>query len=293
MSQPPGAVHRFGLFRYDSAQRLLFRNDELIPLVPKAIDTLHALLERRGEVVGKAELMKVVWPDCAVEEVGLARNISLLRKALGDDGEAYIETIAKRGYRFTAEVVQAASVPGETVQAGAPGVGRRAGEPRRRWLVLLAILLGLWGLVYWQFYRPSRYIPRVRGVASLAVVPFECLSPDLERARFSEGLDQALVAEIAKFKSAQVISPSTVQRYRRLRIPTAIMARLLGLDVIVEGTGQRFGPQIRISARLTDVHSGRLIWAEGYDVPAADMSQAETTAAGAVAAQVGRHLSPQ
>ena len=159
--------------------------------------------------------------------------------------------------------------------------------------MLLAILLGLCGLVYWQFYRPSRYFPRVRGAASLAAVPFECLSPDLEQAKFSEGLDQALVAEIAKLDSTQVISPSTVQRYRRLRMPTAIMARLLGLDVIVEGTAQRFGPQIRISARLTDVHSGKLIWAEDHDVAAADLGQAEITAAGAVAAQVGRHLSPQ
>jgi adenylate cyclase len=124
------------------------------------------------------------------------------------------------------------------------------------------------------------------------VLPFECLSPDLEQARFSEGLNQALVAEIAKLKSAQLISPSAVQRYRRMRIPTAIMARLLGLDVIVEGTAQRFGPQIRISVRLTDVHSGKLIWAEGYDVAAADMSQTETAVAGAVATQVGRHLSP-
>ena len=292
MSQPPGAVHRFGPFRYDSAQRLLFRNDELIPLVPKAIDTLHVLLERRGEVVGKAELMKAVWPGCVVEEVGLARNISLLRKALGDDGEAYIETIAKRGYRFTAEVIQPASMPGEAAQAGAPGIRRRAGEPRRTWFVLLAIVLGLCGFVYWQFYRPSRYLPRVRGAASLAVVPFECLSPDLERVRFSEGLNQALVAEIAKLRSAEVISPSTVQRYRRLRIPTPIMARLLGLDVIIEGTAQSFGPQIRISVGLTDVHSGKLIWAEGYDEAGSDMNQAETTVSEAVAAQVGRHLSP-
>ena len=158
MSQPPKTVYLLGPYRYDSAQRLLFRNDQLIPLVPKAIDTLHALLERRGEVVGKAELMKAVWPDCMVEEVGLARNISLLRKALGDDGEGYIETIAKRGYRFTAEVDQPASMLGDTAQAGAT----RGGQPRRAWFVFLAILLGLCALVYWQFYRPSRYLPRGR-----------------------------------------------------------------------------------------------------------------------------------
>ena len=127
----------------------------------------------------------------------------------------------------------------------------------------------------------------------MAVIPFECLTPDLERAGFSEGFTEALVGEIAKLKSAQVISPSTVRRYRRLGIPTAVMARVLGLHVIVEGTAQTFGPQIRLSVRLTDVHSGKLIWAEGYDMAAADMNQAEVTVARAVAAQIGRRLSPQ
>jgi DNA-binding winged helix-turn-helix (wHTH) protein/TolB-like protein len=293
MSQSPGTVYRFGPFRYDTAQRLLFREGELVPLVPKAIDTLHVLLERRGEVVGKAELMKAVWPDCVVEEVGLARNVSLLRKALGEDAEAYIETIPKRGYRFTAEVGETASMRALAAQVDVPVLPQCAGRPRRTWLVLSVVLLGLGGVVYWQFYWPSRYLPRVGGSASLAVVPFECLSPDLERAAFSEGFTEALVEEIAKLKSVQVISPSTVQRYRRLRIPTAVMARLLGLHVVVEGTAQSFGPQLRISVRLTDVHSGKLIWADGYDVAAADMNQTETAVARGVAAQIGRRLSPR
>jgi DNA-binding winged helix-turn-helix (wHTH) protein/TolB-like protein len=279
MSPSPGGVYRFGPFRYDPAQRLLFRNDELIPLVPKAADTLQALLERRGQVVSKAELMKAVWPDCVVEEVGLARNISLLRTALGEDAGTYIETIPKRGYRFTAAVGAEMPVPPRQVR-----------KRRPRWPALLAVALGLCALVYWQFYRPSRYLPRTGGAASLAVVPFECLSPDLERAAFSEGMTEALVEEIAKLKSAQVTSPGTVQRYRRLRIPTPIMARLLGLDVIVEGKAQTFGPRIRISVRLTDVHSGKLIWADAYDVAAADMGQAETMVGRAVAAQVGGRL---
>jgi DNA-binding winged helix-turn-helix (wHTH) protein/TolB-like protein len=292
MSQPPGSVYQFGPFRYDSAQRLLFRDGELIPLVPKAIDTLQALLERRGQVVGKAELMKAVWPDCVVEDVGLARNISLLRKALGDNAEAWIETIPKRGYRFAAELDDTASRHDEAAQVDVPVLPQHADRPRRAWLVLMAILLGLGGAVYWQFYWPSRYLPRVGVSASLAVIPFECLSPDLEREAFSQGFAETLVAEISKLKSVQVTSPSTVQRYRRLRIPTAVMARLLGLHVLVEGTAQKFGPQLRILVRLTDVHSGKLIWAEGYDASDSDIGQTQATVARAVAQQIGRRLSP-
>ena len=73
-------TYQFGPFRYGALQRLLFREGELVPLVPKALETLHVLLERRGSIVEKSELMKLVWPDTNVEEVGLARNISLLRK---------------------------------------------------------------------------------------------------------------------------------------------------------------------------------------------------------------------
>jgi len=95
-------IHRFGPFQYDSEQRLLFRGGETVQLGPKAIDTLHVLLESRGRMVEKSELMRLVWPDTTVEEVGLARNISILRKALGDEGgEAqYVETIPRRRYRF-------------------------------------------------------------------------------------------------------------------------------------------------------------------------------------------------
>src|SRR5512144_1753357 len=100
MSERAGGTYEFGPFRYDANQRLLFREGEIVPLAPKSLEMLQALLERRGMVVGKAELMKLVWPDTFVEEVGLARNISLLRKVLEDESEAntYIETVPRRGY---------------------------------------------------------------------------------------------------------------------------------------------------------------------------------------------------
>ena len=275
----PCPVHHFGPFRYDPDQRLLFREGELIPLAPKAIDTLHALLERRGQVIDKSELMKLIWPDCVVEEIGLARNISLLRKALGDDGEAYIETVPKRGYRFAAEEATApvAALPDHPAAA------------RRRNIGAALILLALLGLIYWQFYRPSRYVRSLGGTANLAVVPIESLSIDLEQGAFPRGFTEALTSELSRLRSVQIISPSTVERYRQFRVPTAIMARLLGLHVVIEGTAQSFGRQVRVSLRLTDVHSGRLIWAEGYDVSAEDPG-AQTRAARDAALRIGQYL---
>jgi DNA-binding winged helix-turn-helix (wHTH) protein/TolB-like protein len=284
MDQSAGPVYGFGPFRYDAAQRLLFRDGELVPLMPKALETLQVLLERRGRVVDKPQLMKLVWPDTVVEDVGLARNISLLRKALGDETEsgAYIETIPKRGYRFIAPVV----VTGPEQATAPPAAARR---PRRWWIAALA-LLAMLAIVYWQLYTPSRYLTRGPGFADLAVVPFESLSPELDSAAFPPGLSEMLVADLSKLDGVHVVSPSTVRRYQRFRISMGLMGRLLGLDVLVEGTIQKVSERVRITPRLVDVHTGKVIWAESYDYPAADLGQVQTDGAQAIMAQVGAHL---
>jgi Tol biopolymer transport system component/DNA-binding winged helix-turn-helix (wHTH) protein len=101
-------LYAFGPFLLDPAERLLLRDDRVVPLAPKAFATLLALVENSGHVINKDELIKQVWPDTFVEEVGLARNISVLRRVLGEgqDEPQYIETIPKLGYRFTASVKQ-------------------------------------------------------------------------------------------------------------------------------------------------------------------------------------------
>jgi len=269
-------VYEFGPFRFDAAQRLLFRGEATVPLMPKAADTLLALLEDHGRVVEKAELMRRVWPDTHVDEIGLARNISLLRKTLGGEEEnaSYIETIPKRGYRFVAEVRRPALTP-----PPAPH-GRRW----RWWLtggILLAALL-----IYWQFYAPSRYLPSGGGRVALAVAPFTVM-PDNESTRsFERGFTEVLTAELAGASWLEVTSPSTVRRYQALGIPMSLMTRILVLPVIVEGVIQDLGEQVRITVRLSDVHSGKLIWANTYDRP----RNAELEVAATVAAEVARKL---
>src|SRR5262245_2359145 len=97
-------IYEFGSYRLDAAERLLLRDGAVIPLQPKIFDLLLALVERHGHLQGKDELMKLVWPDTVVEEANLANNISILRKTLGENGQQFIETAPKRGYRFVAMV---------------------------------------------------------------------------------------------------------------------------------------------------------------------------------------------
>jgi DNA-binding winged helix-turn-helix (wHTH) protein len=209
MPQASGRAWRFGPFRYDPEQRLLFRDAELVALAPKALDALHVLLERHGRIVSRSELLTLLWPDTAVEEIGLARNISLLRKALGDEreSETYIETIPKRGYRFVAPVAEEGEQEAET----APAPSARRFD--RRWAVAALLPAVAAVVIYWQFYRPSRYLPP--AAVSLAVIPFEPIGSGIDADAWSAGLADVLAGELSNIPAVHVVSPDTVRRYSK------------------------------------------------------------------------------
>ncbi|HVF87839.1 MAG TPA: winged helix-turn-helix domain-containing protein [Pyrinomonadaceae bacterium] len=102
MSRQAKHFYEFGDFRLDVAERVLLRDGEIVPLTAKAFEVLLVLVERSGQIAGKEELMGRVWPDSFVEESNLAQNIYTLRKVLGQtpDGQEYIKTVPRRGYRF-------------------------------------------------------------------------------------------------------------------------------------------------------------------------------------------------
>jgi Tol biopolymer transport system component/DNA-binding winged helix-turn-helix (wHTH) protein len=107
MSSAVSHFYRFGHFRLDVGEHLLYRLEgQVVPLKPKVVETLELLVQERGRLLSKDELMQRLWPDTVVEESNLTQNIYLLRKVLGTDpnGSNYIETVPKRGYRFTAPV---------------------------------------------------------------------------------------------------------------------------------------------------------------------------------------------
>ena len=103
---PQQRVYEFGDFRIDADHRMLYHQGSEIPVVPKVVETLLALIERRGKVVSKDELLEAVWPDTVVEESNLFVYLSVLRKTLGtlEDGRPYVETLRRRGYRFNGDV---------------------------------------------------------------------------------------------------------------------------------------------------------------------------------------------
>src|SRR5262245_10730477 len=201
MSVETKHFYEFGPFRIDSAQRFLLRDGRLVRLTGKAFDVLLALVERSGHLVERDELIEKVWPDCFVEEGNLTVTISMLRKALeaGENGDSYIETIPRRGYRFTADVREVridagtaplkeatSRLPANEEEPGGKGPERRlkvpAGSMRKISLLIAAVLVtgALAGLLL--FRRGQRTVAEIK---SLAVLPLRNLSNDLEQDYFA------------------------------------------------------------------------------------------------------------
>src|SRR5689334_6416648 len=144
-------AYDFGPFRFDVALRVLTKQGEVISLGDKAAELLLFLLHNAGNLVGKEELMKEVWPDSFVEESNLTQNIHTLRRVLGDDrvSARYIETVPRRGYRFVVEVKRSESGPRSSqLNEGAEGVEGHTGPPPKLGVLPFVNATGSDGLEY-------------------------------------------------------------------------------------------------------------------------------------------------
>src|SRR2546423_9383257 len=156
MSLAINHFYRFGEFTVDRDQKVLLRNDSPLPLAPKVFDTLLILVDNSGRIVEKEELMRRLWPDTFVEESNLTFNIQQLRKALGDDARKprFIETVARRGYRFIGRVNGDSALPAAAaneLSSTAPALALPA--PKRSYLSIaaLAVLVVVSIATIWWF----------------------------------------------------------------------------------------------------------------------------------------------
>jgi len=169
----------------DAAQRLLTRNGEALTLPPKTFDLLVLLAENKGRVLSKPELMQALWPDTFVEEANLSCQISALRKALGVEGIAWIDTLPKHGYRFTAPVTLADNDEPLALLSDVPlaAARRRSLMP---WPAVSAMMAIIAAIGWWFAWRAMRTVdhPLIRLSVDLgpdAVVDSEtgvAISPD-------------------------------------------------------------------------------------------------------------------
>jgi TolB-like protein/DNA-binding winged helix-turn-helix (wHTH) protein/tetratricopeptide (TPR) repeat protein len=260
MAEP---IYEFGPYRLEVATRRLLRGGEVVPLTPKAFDTLVALIERRDRVVDKAELMKLVWPDSFVEEANLSQTIFVLRKTLGEDagGRQFIDTIPRRGYRFAAEV----RVPATPDK---PAPAQPTWRPSRAYWIAAAATIVLLGAIGLAIRVSDPATPTIRA---LAVLPLQNLSGDAGEQYFVDGLTEALISDLAQVQALRVISRSSTSRYRDGTQSAAQIANELGVDGIITGSVVRSGGRVRVSVQLVDPGTERNLWARSYERQLSDV----------------------
>jgi DNA-binding winged helix-turn-helix (wHTH) protein len=212
------SAYQFGPFRLQVDRRLLLRDGVPVALSPKALETLLALVEHRDRVLTKDELLQRIWGDTVVEEGGLARNISVLRKALGEtpDDHRYIVTVPGLGYRFVADVAE----EGEPVEDEPARVTATAASPGGaarpwRWVVLGVVAALAAGAVVYALRWPRAVAGGRPQITALAVLPLANLSGDASQEYFADGMTEALIANLAQIRALRVVSRTSVMRFNR------------------------------------------------------------------------------
>jgi TolB-like protein/DNA-binding winged helix-turn-helix (wHTH) protein/Tfp pilus assembly protein PilF len=287
----------FGRFRVDCVERVLLAYGHPVSLTPKAFETLLYLVENSGHILEKDELLKRVWPDTFVEEGTLVQNISTLRKVLGEspDGIAYIETIPRRGYRFTGAVHQTNFVP--LTEDNFPPVPVVTARPTGRPIWIIALAIAAVSLVS-LFLARERIWPRTDPAPKkimLAVLPFENLSGDSQQEYFSSGLTEEMITQLGDLDENRlgVIARTSAMQYKGAKKDTRQIGRELGADYILEGSVRREGERVRITAQLIQVKDQTHLWAKDYDRNLRDILALQSDVASSIAQEIKLKLTPE
>ena len=297
MEQRENHTYEFGRFQLISADRVLLREGEPVALTPKVFDILLALVENGGRVVEKDDLMKRVWPNTFVEEGNLTQNISLLRKALGEtpNGVQFIETVPRRGYRFSGAVstqssdqrIEAAVPHGELVvedftrpqtgELNRPVTTAEAAPPsffRRRMPGFIAlatlVVVATLGVVYLTGIGKAGHAS-ADSIQSIAVLPFVSEVSDSDTTYLQEKISESLINSLSKLPQLRVVPRSVVAGYREKDLDPRKIGKELNVRAVVTGRMQRHGDMISIQADLIDLDNVAQLWGQRYDHKLADV----------------------
>jgi TolB-like protein/DNA-binding winged helix-turn-helix (wHTH) protein len=308
-NDPSGRL-RFGIFEVDLRAGELTKRGLRIRLQEQPFQVLAMLLEKPGELVTREELCEKLWSQTVVDfDHGLNKAINKLREALGDSAEnpRFVETVARRGYRFLADVTPidttANRQPGPEPEGPVPPTDSHrvelavAGVPPKRphrprpWTgVGLGLVLMLAASLSWILYSQSQPSPKIRSVA---VLPLESLSGDASQDYFADGMTDELITDLGQISALRVISRTSAMAYKRVHRPLAEIARELNVDAVVEGTVLRFGERVRITAQLIQVPDEKHLWAQSYEGDLQDTLALQNSVARAIAKQIQVTLNPQ
>jgi DNA-binding winged helix-turn-helix (wHTH) protein/tetratricopeptide (TPR) repeat protein len=230
-------VYEFCGFRLEVAQRRLLYQGQAVQLKPKVLDLLLFLVERRGELIEKDDLLKEVWHDTIVEENNITVSMSMLRKTLGEDREKpkFIETVPRRGYRFVAEVVEIEEASRD---------GRGVGYPTE---------------------------PEEERINSLAVLPMDSPGKDFNSEYLSDGITETITNVLSRVPKLRVLACSTVFRFKGKDMDAQQIGTVLNVRAVVMIRVMRLAEKLIIRSELVKVADGSQLWGEQYSRDPSDI----------------------
>jgi DNA-binding winged helix-turn-helix (wHTH) protein/tetratricopeptide (TPR) repeat protein len=301
----------FGEFRLDPEKHRLMRDGEIVPVTPKAVGTLTILIRNRHRLVERDELMDSIWPDVAVEDGNLTVTVSMLRKALGEDGNGrkFIETVPRLGYKFVSDVREVVEeVPALVVEkrtsgrivideqvslAGLP-ISATAGRflsPERRLVTVAgaaaAMVLGFGALIVFWSWKPN--VPGER-IQSVAIMRPKSLSENVEDNALSLGLADALMTSLGRIDGVRVLSANAVSRRADAHPEPVEIGKQLNVDSVLDGTLQRANGKLRVTLRLIRTSDGTQLWSASFDELETDVFKLQDAMATQTAASLRWNL---
>ncbi|MGH9753735.1 MAG: winged helix-turn-helix domain-containing tetratricopeptide repeat protein [Blastocatellia bacterium] len=273
LSRSANHFYEFDAFRLDAGRRLLLRDGEVMTLAPRTFNMLLVLIEHRGTVLSKDELMKHLWSDTVVEENNLTVNISALRKALGENPHQrrYIVTIPGRGYSFVAEVRESFGDDADR-ESEERGLHRSAGlalplraSARKVLLISLPLLILISVFAYLFFSNRSSLTGIETPVRTIAVLPFRNLGRESSDEYLSLGMADALITRLGNLRQVITRPTSAVLKYSGSGTDPLAAGRELAVDAVIEGRIQKLEDRIRVTVQLIRVSDGQPLWSEKFD----------------------------
>ena len=279
-------LYEFGDFRLELRERRLTRGDRPVHLEPKSFDLLCQLVQRAGKLVTKQELIDLVWARAAVSDNALTRVVHQVRTVLGDhaDSPEYIATVAGSGYRFIAPVTRV-DVPGPQT------AGKWTARPRlvvAASIALVALVLGA-SLAWTRIGTTGTTTPRIERIA---VLPLMNLTGDDDEQYLVQGIHESLIDELSRADGLDVISRTSVMRYRGSDETVNQIADALDVDAVVEGSVMREKGKLVVTAQLIAARPEHSLWTERFERNASEVFDVSAEIASSIAAEIGADLSP-
>ncbi len=280
----------FGPFELDLRAGELRKNGVKIKLQEQPLRVLSMLLDHPGEIVTREELQSKLWSnDTFVDfEHGLNAAVKRLREALGDsaDNPRYVETLPRHGYRLII------AVEGSEQEARPPAVPAASRRRLILWTAGSALLVAaIATALVWRHQLLERYRP-VR-IKSLVVLPLENLSRDPGQEYFTDGMTDALIANLSKIASLRVMSRTSAMHYKGTNKTLPEIGRELNVDGVVEGSVLRSGNRVRITAQLIRARTEQHLWGDTYERDLADVLTLQSEVARTIVQQVRGQVTPQ